>query len=152
MITQEKYSQLKANLALFNTWLGKRTSYSPSEVPNDIPQLTNEELTQIEVFEFVNYKPDKCFVYVKLDINKADTITQAVAKTLNVLPSNRVIITTFTGAELGKGHLGHKYSCPAFGQYSTRYSIRFQAINGCEYYGTYYFSSGDYARVKKVKK
>jgi hypothetical protein len=68
------------------------------------------------------------------------------------------IATTFTGEILGKVDFGCEYQVPVntypsnfMGRESTRVSISVHGINGVEYYGTYFKSSGDYARIKARK-
>lgn len=105
------------------------TSYKPEQVAHLNPP-TNEERSAVEVFDFCADPPDRYFVYVN---PKAGTVT------------------TWTGEKLGDCQLGQPYVCPAFGSASTRQPIRFKAINGRTYAGTFYRSSGDFARVKLCK-
>jgi len=104
-------------------------SYREEEVPADA-KFSNEEMTTLEVYDFLNSPPDRYYLYVH---------------------SERGVATNFTGTVLGRIQLGPVYEVPAFGRPSVRQSIHIWAINGREYFGTYYRSSGDYARVK-VKK
>jgi hypothetical protein len=104
-------------------------SYLPSEVPVNA-RITNEERSTLEVYDFLSTPPDRYFLYVNPE---------------------KGVATTWTGATIGRIALGPVYEVPAFGRPSTRQSIHVWAINGKEYFGTYYKSSGDYARVK-IKK
>jgi hypothetical protein len=88
--------------------------------------ITNEERSAIEVFEFMRDKPERYFLY----INEA-----------------RGIATTWTGAKLGVVWLGRRYRDNFGGE---RVSISIRAINGESYSGTFYKSSGDYARVRTL--
>jgi len=135
MISHERYLELKANIAKFEAWRGNRTSYYPSEVPKDIAWVNNDHRSQVEVYEFVHQQPEKYFAYVKRNLVAPGVV------------DNKVSVTTWTGQILGYGYLGSRYFCGR----SARYPIRFTAINGVKYSGTYFVSSGDYCRVKKVK-
>jgi len=135
-ISAEQYQVLRAKLEAFEGWRAGRTSYHPSEIPAHIPEVTNEQRSQMEVYEFVNNPPQRYFLYVRRPNPLSDVIQ----------------VTTWMGDVLGTGILGRRYKTPAFGGYpSTRYPIRFAAINGKKYFGTYYDSSGSYARVKMCK-
>ena len=95
----------------------------------------NRITSQCEVAEFKSNPPERYFAYVK----EADGICPAH-------------ITTWMGDLLGTARLGTPYKVWGFGgNSSTRQSIRVKAINGREYYGTYYRSSGDYCRLRVVK-
>ena len=141
MITTERYNELNEKSGRFAAWLGDRRSYRPEEVPAHCPAPTNEERSQMEVFQFVNMPPEKYFCYIR----RVDCDGNPAAASM------RFQATTFTGEILGEGILGHGYETPAFYRPSRRYPVRFKAINGREYAGTYYASSGDYARIKAVK-
>ena len=127
MITKEQAEQYREQNARFMEWLGSRTSYRPEEVPADVPRLTNEQLSELEVYDFVTNPPEKYFLYIN---------------------EEKKIATTWTGECLGNVIFGREFKSPAFGTYSKRVPITLFAINHATYYGTYYKSSGDYARVK----
>lgn len=105
------------------------TCYKPEQVAHLNPP-SNEELSAVEVFDFVHDKPAKYFVYVNPE---------------------KGVVTTWTGDVLGQCTLGRPYVCPAFNGASTRQSIHVLGINGVRYSGTFYRSSGDFARIKAVK-
>jgi hypothetical protein len=129
-ISKESYESLKAKYNRHEKWLNGRTSYPSADVPADC-QITNDEIGKIEVYEFVHNLPQKYFLYVN---------------------EEKRVVTTFNGEQLGTiTLLGAPYKAPAFGGYSTRQSIKIKAINGLTYSGTYYTSSGNYARIKAVK-
>lgn len=86
--------------------------------------------TDKHALDFVQTPPDRCVLLIDADLGLAKTST---------------------GVTLGRIALGPFYTVPGFGRPSVRQSIHIWAINGKEYVGTYYKSSGDYARVK-VKK
>jgi hypothetical protein len=103
-------------------------SYRPDDKPAHVPDVTNEERSALEVFEFVANPPDKYFLYIS--------------------EKNRTA-TTWTGDALGNVSFGREYR-DSFG--GRRVPITVHAINGRTYHGTYYKSSGDYARVKAAKR
>jgi hypothetical protein len=129
-VTTTEYATLSNKIERFNLWLGNRCSYRPEEVPADLQIPTNEERSKIEVADFNREQPDKYFLYID---------------------AKKRIATTFTGELLGVVTFGREYECPGFYRPSTRVPVRIQAINGCEYFGTYFKSSGDFARIKKCK-
>jgi len=142
MITEKRYKQLRAKINAFDAWVDSQrnprngwASYRPSDVPRHLPRVSNAERSQVEVYEFVNQQPDKYFCYVQRN------------KCAPGLVDNKVTVTTWTGQVLGYGYLGVPYKCGN----SRRYPIRFRAINGVRYSGTYYASAGTYARVYKAK-
>lgn len=129
-ISKEEYTRLVDLFARFEVWRNGRNSYPADSVPDDV-RITNEQRSQIEVYEFVNNPPKKYFLYVN--------------------PEKR-IVTTWMGDILGNiTFLGLPYKCPAFGWPSTRQNLTFRGINGKNYTGIFYKSSGDYARVKMIK-
>lgn len=62
-------------------------------------------------------------------------------------------ITTWVGDVLAEvTWLGDPYKCPAFGGFgSTRVNFRARGIDGRNWYGTFYLSSGDYVRMQACK-
>jgi len=124
-----EYIQTKNKIDRFHLWLGDRTSCLTEEVPADI-RVTNEERSAVEIAEFCRDKPDRYFCYIDEEKGTA---------------------TTFTGDVIGLVRFGDEFQCPAFGGWSTRQHIRINASNGCKYYGTYFKSCGDYARIRKFK-
>lgn len=95
--------------------------------------IPNKECGEIEEYEFYNYPPDKYFVYVN---------------------EEKKIVTTWTGLKLGdiifpNVFYIHEYKTN-FGD--TRINIKIKGINGLEYNGIYFKSSGDYARIRIAKK
>ena len=137
IITREQRNEIQARLDKLNAWIDtirdKRTgwaSYKPEEKPANIPDVTNEERSSLEVFDFIDNPPEKYFLYVDVK-NK--------------------IVTTWTGEKLGNiTYLSAPFRC-GFGIHTKRQSLRFTAINGAVYSGFYFTSSGDYARVKMIK-
>ena len=89
---------------------------------------TNEERSAVEVYEFCTDPPDKYFLYINCTKKEA---------------------TTWTGDKLGTVAFGCEFRDNFGGK---RVPITVYAINGKKYHGTYYKSSGDYARIKMAKR
>ncbi|MDH3291537.1 MAG: hypothetical protein OEO20_11400 [Gemmatimonadota bacterium] len=121
--------------ARFRAWLGKRRSWHPSEVPNDALPPSNAQRSALEVYDWHTTPPSRYLGYVALPKDH----------------SGPVLFTTWVGDRLGTARLGPRYRCPGFaGSYSERQSITVHGDNGRTYAGTYYVSTGDYARVKEL--
>lgn len=137
VLTAEQYAELKARYdrhsAFVDTKRGKNgwAAYKPEEVPEDC-RISNEEVSLIEVYQFINDPPEKYFAYVK-GYRGYCSVGELV---------------TWTGDKLGTVTFGVKYR-DNFG--GIRVPIRVQAINGRVYHGTYFESSGDYARIRVCK-
>lgn len=91
------------------------------------PRPANDELGQVEVYEFVHDPPEKHMVYID---------------------EKRRIATTWPGDKLGDVTFGSSYR-DNFG--GTRQPVWIRAINGHQYQGTYFKSAGDYARIRRLK-
>src|SRR5439155_26054876 len=102
-------------------------SYKPRDKPADVPDVSNEERSALEVFEFVTNPPDKYFLYIN--------------------EKNRTA-TTWPGEKLGDVSFGCEYRDNFGGE---RIPVNVYAINGKTYHGTYYKSSGNYARIRMKK-
>ena len=133
-MTETEYKAIRARIDRLHKWFDlirdKRTgwvSYRPSDKPASVPDVTNEEQSAVEVYEFLRDKPGRYFLYINEKKAKA---------------------TTWTGEKLGKVVFGREYRDNLGG---VRVPIDVYAINGLRYYGTYYKSSGDYARIKRCK-
>lgn len=131
MITKQEYEILRNKYDTYHAarkaLCGNR-NYVTVEDQALLPESpTSDEISAIEVYEFVNDIPDKYFLYVDTKKN---------------------VVTTWTGEKLGNCHLGYKYTS---NMGDTRQSIYVKAINGKNYSGTYFTSSGDYARIKLCK-
>lgn len=94
--------------------------------------LTHDEISAVEVYEFLQDKPKKYFVYVKEP--EAGYVAGSVG--------------TWIGEPLGKCYFGFSYKS---NMGDTRVPINVEGRNGIDYYGTYYKSAGDYARIKAHK-
>ena len=136
MITATQYNEISTRHNALMLWVdsirGKNgwASYKPEDKPATVPDVTNEERSALEVYDFVNNPPDKYFLYVD-EVNRT--------------------VTTWTGEKLGSiTFLGVPYRCGRY-RFAKRQSIRVTGINGVKYSGTYYTSSGNYARIKRLK-
>lgn len=107
-----------------------RTNGIPMEVYSKFPydkEVTNSLRSAIETYEFFNDPPEKYFVYID---EKKETAT------------------TWTGQILGKVTFLNSFIS---NMGDTRRSLRLTCNNGVKYTGTFYKSSGDYARIKISK-
>jgi hypothetical protein len=133
MITFEQATDIRQRNDALMAWIdsirGKNgwASYRPEDKPAHVPDVTNEERSALEVFEFVSNPPDKYFLYIS--------------------EANRTA-TTWTGDTLGQVSFGREYRNNFGGK---RVPITVRCINGHLYHGTYYKSSGDYARIRLSK-
>lgn len=138
MITREQASEIRARSTALNAWVDsirdKRSgwaSWKPEDKPASVPDVTNEERSALEVYDFCTTPPDRYFLYVNREKRTA---------------------TTWTGDTIGTVDFGAAYQCPAFGgSPSTRVPVTIHGINGKTYHGTWYKSTGDFARVKLAK-
>jgi hypothetical protein len=134
-ISEQEYLTLKElskrHEAFVDTKRGRNgwACYKPEEVPEDA-RMTNEQRNAIEVYEFVHNPPERYFLYIN---------------------QTKGIATTWMGETLGSVVFGREYRCPAFGWHSTRVPVTVRGINGKLYHGTYFKSSGTYARIKLAK-
>lgn len=137
-VSREQYEALVKLNAAFEKWRGDRQSWK--EVPAEV-NITNEQRAQIEVYEFVHHPPEKYFLYCSFKREKGQ-----LNEATHYGASGTAI--TWTGEKLGDVQCGRTWRG---NMGDTRVSIRVYAINGKVYAGTYYKSSGNYARVKVVK-
>jgi hypothetical protein len=144
IITAAEYQDIMAREAEHNRLRNGRGSISATEYANwpASAQLTNEERSKAEVYQFVTDPPTKYVLYVKQN-EAADSPGVGSWRYAPLCT-----VTTWTGETLGSGQLGRRYDNNIGGY---RRSICFAGINGCQYYGTYYESSGDYAIVTMCK-
>jgi hypothetical protein len=138
-ISDAEYITLRAKIDAYDTAAiaimkaGKRNWIGPDDAANLPPSPSNEERSAAEVYEFCANPPDKYFAYIK-EVN-------GYAREM----------TTWPGEYLGAVSQGPKYKS---NMGDVRVPITVMGVNGKEYYGTYYKSSGDYCRItmKKNKK
>jgi hypothetical protein len=108
-----------------------KTNSIPGEVEKTFPfadKVTNDLRSAIEVYEFMEDKPDRYFMYIN---------------------ESKRIATTWTGQILGTVHFGKEFRS---NMGDVRVAVMVFSINSLDYFGTYYKSSGDYARVKALCK
>jgi len=135
MITPIKANEIQSRLSVHEAWIdsirgknGWACYNKPEEKPAHIPDVSNEERSALEVFRFCTNIPTAYFLYID---------------------ERRLAAITWTGEKLGDVSFGRKWR-DNFG--GTRVSIKVYAINGGVYHGTYFKSSGNYARVRLFKK
>ena len=140
-ISLETYNDLRAKIRAYDNYVRKNFTnasgvacYRPDQIP--FPEVSNEDRSKVEVYEFMNQRPDKYLLCVKLDGPKSTSFTA----------------TTWAGDTLGRGNLIKKLSrkVNAFSRV-TSWKVRIQGINGRTYEGTYYSHDGDYAKVQAIK-
>jgi hypothetical protein len=143
MLTPEQAAELRARHDRFSAWVDTRrgrngwASYHPDDVPAELRgvALSNDETAALELHEFERDAPEHVFCYVTRK------------------PGEAWQCRTFAGGSYGTVAVGYAYRVPGFyGRPSTRRSVTLNAINGWVYFGTFYESSGDYARLKRSTK
>lgn len=138
MITYNTHEDYKLALEKLSQYDAAANKYRADNKTNGIPieicasfpfasEVSNEMRSAIEVYEFINTPPNKYFLY----INEKEGIAM-----------------TWTGQKLGRVTFGQTYRSNLGDK---RQSVSIWAINGHTYYGTYYKSSGNYARIKMRK-
>lgn len=100
--------------------------------------VTNEEISAMEVYQFCKDIPDKYFCYVSY-----------APKNYTPLYLMNMKITTWTGEILGKGQFTSRLFTSNFGDKRITFSVK--GINGQWYCGTFYYSAGDYGRMRLAK-
>jgi hypothetical protein len=134
MLTQDQAKDIRARNDALMLWVdsirGKNgwASYKPEDKPASVPDVTNDERSALEVFDFCHNPPDKYFLYIR----EADRTA-----------------TTWTGDKLGQVHFGREFRDNFGGR---RVPVTVRAINGLTYHGTYFKSSGNFARIRQSKK
>lgn len=138
MITKEQYDEIQARLTVLNAWVDTKrskngwASFRPEErEAAGIPDVTNDERSLAEEYDWITNPPDKYSLYV--DEKAAD---------------GRAKATTWTGTILGNVSFGQSYRDNFGGR---RIPINVYGTNGREYHGTYFVSSGNYVRIKAKK-
>lgn len=120
---------------------GKRNYLTAEEVATRTADETvsNEEKGKLEQFEVWRDLPERLFVYVK----ESDPQPRRCAG-----EGPQIVATVWTGEPLGYGTAGKVYR-DNFGGKRRPVWVR---IAGVDYSGTAFVSSGDYARLRKMKK
>lgn len=145
MLSESEYITLKEKYAFYHS---ERERLFPGkncftqDMQACLPEsCTNDEISAIEVYEFMTNPPDKYFLYISSSPGVQD-------KGHKIIHLSGRKATTWTGDVLGYVYCGSGFYSN-FGDY--RIPISIKAINGYWYHGTFFYSAGDYARVKKGK-
>ena len=106
MITESEYKNLKEKYEYYHSEREKifpgKCSFSKEDQSKLPVSPTNDEISAIEMYEFVNDPPTRYFCYVSPDKNKYPNLK-------NTFIGQSCKITTWTGDILGYGKLGTKY-------------------------------------------
>ena len=141
-LTKEEYLELKNKHDTYmqeaNKYRGKNgwLCITPELAKILPPSVSNDDLSKMEVYEFITNPPLQYFGYVS---------KKEISEIHHTYIWN---LTTWMGDILGKMTMGDRYYNNLGGY---RRNIWITAINGFTYYGTYYESSGDYCRIKAHK-
>lgn len=150
MLTAAEYEQTREALDAFESWRGNRSSYHPDEIPPDVPRVTNEQRSAVELYEFNRDKPESYFAYVRYPNRETPLVFTAARRDNGPAPGSTVELTTWTGELMARGRVLSRWR-DNFG--SIRVAIRVECVDGSgvEYSGTAFYSAGDYARIRRVK-
>lgn len=133
MITPQQAADIRQRNDALMAWVdsvrGKNgwASYKPEDKPAHVPDVSNNERSALEVFDFITNPPEKYFLYINEGQGTA---------------------TTWTGETLGHVTFGREYRDNFGGK---RQPVWIRGINGLKYHGTYYKSSGNFARIRISK-
>lgn len=129
-LSKKEYLETLSRCEKYNNWAKQYTQKNGWVViPKDAQSpviFTNDDRSAIEEYEWKQEPPVKYFLYVDEKNRRA---------------------TTWTGQILATVQFGAAYRSN-FGD--TRQPIWLKGTNGKKYYGTYFKSSGDYARIKML--
>jgi hypothetical protein len=92
----------------------------------------------LEVWDWLHNPPEKYFLYIRLENEKDDFLFHRKGEAVN-----------WMGELLGRVETTGKMYRDSFG--GKRVPIKVYGTNGVNYYGIYYKSSGNYARIKRYK-
>jgi len=154
LTTPAEYEILRARLDRSRAWVDAYfaehggNSYPSDIVPPD-QQATNEQRGAVEQYEFRHRIGDTGGAY----------FCYAQPQGIGFHWSRRYqqlrggdLLTCWTGRELARvTWAGNPYRCPAIGGSSVRQNFRARGIDGRDWAGTYYTSSGDYCRMRPTK-
>lgn len=147
MLTELEYKEVSARNNQYNGLVRAyctehKTNALPCEVVKSWPvSMSNDERSQIEVYEFVNDPPERYFAYVKWGYDDVKFKHPHFGMPMK--------ITTWTGESLGAGRFTSNLWTSNFGDMRITFTVH--AINGKVYHGTFYYSAGDYCRMRKGK-
>lgn len=144
LLSLAEYLDARTRLAAYDAWAEQfkgRNGWTC--IPGDaVPPVavSNDDRSAIERFEFCTAPPDRYFLYIRLP--EGATVERAHAMGASGLA------TTWTGERLGRVTFGRPFRDNFGGR---RVPVSIDSINGRRYHGTYYQSSGDFARVRLTK-
>lgn len=110
--------------------------------------FTNRMRGCIEKFDILVSRPERLFAYVRLRSEVQSHGYRTREQRARGISNQVGTIGTWNTMPLGKCFTGRAYFDNMNGG---RLPLTVKAINGCEYHGTYYFTAGDYCRLKMVK-
>lgn len=139
LISAEQAADIRRREKLAQSWLQKRrsgrggwVSYDPKDPklpPSVRRQPTNEERSELEMFEFMRNRPDRYFAYYDKDMSK---------------------VTTWMGQKLGdiiwRGQVYKTGWWPG----ARKQRVRVRAVTGDTYAGPCELDAGNYCRLRKV--
>lgn len=131
--TAEQRAEFEARNTRHEEWAAQYrkpngwTVMPPGATPPGGAEVSNAERSAAEEYDWRNDPPDRYFLYVD------ETASLA---------------TTWTGQPLGRVVFGREWR-DSFG--GKRQSVTVHGTNGATYHGTYYKSSGQYARIRRNK-
>ena len=139
MLTPEQYAEIKSrydtrHALVVDYCKAHHTSGIPAEVYKDWPTVTNDETSALEVYQFVTDPPDRYFAYVNHDEGDPGY-------------GKPCTITTWTGEPIAQGKFTSRLYINSMGD--KRITFTAKGINGKVYNGTFYYSAGDYCRMKQ---
>lgn len=126
---RKKYDKRDSALKKYFSATGRNYVDKESERAYNIPKgITNKQTSNIEVYEFKNRNNH--------------------GKYMAYMSGDRKRVTTWTGDTLGQiSYLGNEYSTGL----GKRQNFRVKGIDGKNWSGTFFVSSGDYVIMKVVK-
>ncbi len=139
LISEEQAEDIRRREKLARSWLQKNrsgrggwVSYDPKDPklpPSVHRQPTNDERSELEMFEFTRNRPDRYFAYYDQTMSK---------------------VTTFTGQKLGDITWKGQIYKTGWGQGARKQRVRVRAITGDTYAGPCELDAGTYCRLRKV--
>lgn len=133
---------------------GRRTGQTiGSYVPNAFDRaFTNRDRACIEMFDVLLTRPRLLMAYVRLTERRPVSAGPAPLTeytSYKYVSYKRGTIGTWNAMPLGTLYSGRAYETNLR---DGRVPITVKCINGCEYAGTYYFTAGDYCRLKMIQR
>ena len=139
-ITEAQAADIRRREKLSRAWLQKHRSgrgggisYDPKDPglpPSVRRQPTNEERSELEVFDFLRDRPDRYFAYYDSGMTK---------------------VTTWTGQKIGDIVRKGTVYRTGRGTGARKQRVRVRAITGDQYAGPCELDAGTYCRLRKVR-